>query len=44
VLSGFERGRVIERNFRTVEEFVARRHGLHPSEKAMLRFLKEKAS
>jgi DNA topoisomerase-1 len=44
VLSGFERGRVIERNFRTVEEFIRRRQGLHPSEKAMLRFLKQKAS
>jgi len=44
VLSGFERGRVIERSFRTVEEFVRRRHGLHPSENALLRFLKQKAS
>ncbi len=41
VLSGFERGRVIESNFRTFEELLARRHGLHRSEKALLRFLKQ---
>ncbi|MEO8432673.1 MAG: DNA topoisomerase IB [Acidobacteriota bacterium] len=45
VLSSFDRGRVIERYFETVEELVERRApALHGSEKALLRLLKQKAS
>ncbi len=41
VLRGFEKGRVIDRSFDTVEELVARRSpGLHRSEKALLRLLR----
>jgi len=38
VLRGFERGRVIEEDFETVEE-LARSAALHPSEKSLLRLL-----
>lgn len=45
VLSSFDRGRVIERYFDNVEQLVKRRApGLHGSEKALLRLLKQKAS
>lgn len=45
VLSGYERGRVIERYFGNVEELVERRApGLHRSEKALLKLLKAKAA
>lgn len=45
VLAGFEKGKVIERNFDIVEELLARRRrGLRESEKAILRLLKEKAA
>jgi DNA topoisomerase I len=45
VLSGYERGKVIERSFADVEALVERRTpGLHPSEKALLRLLKAKAA
>ena len=44
VLSGFERGRVIERYFEHVEELVEHRAaGLHPSEKALLKLIESKA-
>jgi DNA topoisomerase-1 len=45
VVSGYERGRVIERYFENVEELVERRApGLHGSEKALLQLLKTKAA
>jgi DNA topoisomerase I len=44
VLDTFERGRTIRQNFETVEHLVARRRGLHPAEKAVLRLLKQKAA
>lgn len=45
VLAGFEKGRVIDRYFDTVEGLLARRgRGLHESEKALLRLLKEKTA
>jgi DNA topoisomerase-1 len=45
VLSCFEKGRVVKHYFKTVEEMVERRiHGLHPSEKALLKLLGEKAA
>jgi DNA topoisomerase-1 len=45
VLSGYERGRVIERYFDNVEELVHRRApGLHRTEKALLRLLQAKAA
>src|SRR6266536_1305857 len=45
VLHGFEKGRVIDRYFETVEELVTRRSpGLHRSERALLRLLRQKAS
>ena len=41
VLRNFERGRVVERRFETVEELAKRRStSLHPSEKALLRLLR----
>ena len=41
VLSDFERGRVIDQYFSTVEQLIARRApGLHGSEKALVRLLK----
>jgi DNA topoisomerase-1 len=41
VLSAYEGGRVVDRCFRSVEDLIARRrHGLHPSEKALLRLLR----
>jgi DNA topoisomerase I len=39
VLTHFERGRVVDRYFQTVEEVHATRHGLHCSEKALLQLL-----
>jgi len=45
VLHSFEKGRVIDRHFKTVEELVTRRSpGLHRSERALLRLLRQKAS
>ncbi len=45
VLSSFDRGNVIDRYFENVEELVKRRApGLHVSEKALLKLLKQKAS
>lgn len=45
VLTGYEKGRVIERHFRQLEDLVARRApGLHASEKALLRLLKKDAA
>src|SRR5262245_58513757 len=45
VLSAYERGRVVERCFRTVEDLIARRRrGLHPSERALLRLLRRQAA
>nr|MBA2565599.1 DNA topoisomerase IB [Gemmatimonadota bacterium] len=45
VLDSFERGRVVERYFEDVEELVARRSpGLHGSEKALLKLLRQRAS
>lgn len=44
VLSDYERGLVVERYFKTVEELIARQlRGLHPSERALLRLLKRHA-
>ena len=44
VLTGFEKGKVIGRSFGAVEELIERRsRGLHPAEKSLLRFLKQKA-
>ena len=41
VLRNFERGRVVEKRFETVEELAKRRStSLHPSEKALLRLLR----
>ncbi|MEO8190862.1 MAG: DNA topoisomerase IB [Acidobacteriota bacterium] len=45
VISSFDRGRVLDRYFDNVEELVERRApGLHGSEKALLKLLKNKAS
>ena len=45
VLTSFEKGRVVERYFDNVEELVKhKKRGLHPSEKALLNFLKDKAA
>jgi DNA topoisomerase-1 len=45
VLDRFERGEVIRHYFSNVEELVGRKlHGLHPSEKALLKLLEEKAA
>ena len=45
ILDSFQRGRVVERYFDTVEELVAHRgRGLHGSEKALLALLKSKAA
>jgi DNA topoisomerase I len=45
VLDNFENGRVIKHYFKSVEELVERKmHGLHPSEKALLKLLEEKAA
>jgi DNA topoisomerase-1 len=45
VLSNFERGRIVEHFFDHVDELVKHKvHGLHPSEKALLNFLKEKTA
>jgi DNA topoisomerase-1 len=45
VLTGFERGRVVDSYFDTVEELLnRRRHGLHGSEKALLELLCQKAA
>jgi DNA topoisomerase-1 len=45
VLKSFEKGRVVRYYFNTVEELVERKmHGLHPSEKALLELLEEKAA
>jgi DNA topoisomerase-1 len=45
VLRNFENGRVIKHYFKSVEELVERKmHGLHPSEKALLKLLEEKAA
>jgi DNA topoisomerase I len=44
VLNSFEKGRVVKHYFKTVEEMVERKiHGLHPSERALLKLLGEKA-
>ena len=44
VLNSFEKGRVVKHYFESVEEVVERKmHGLHPSEKALLKLLEEKA-
>ena len=41
IVDRFERGRVVDRYYETVEELVAHRAaGLHPSERSLLRFLK----
>jgi DNA topoisomerase-1 len=45
VLDSFEKGRVVKRYFKTVEELMERRiRGLHPSEKALLKLLGVKAA
>lgn len=45
ILDSFERGRVLDSYFETVEELLRHRaKGLHDSEKALLRLLKAKAS
>jgi DNA topoisomerase-1 len=45
VLYNFENGRVIKYYFKSVEELVERKmHGLHPSEKALLKLLEEKVA
>ena len=45
VLDQFERGRVVERHFQDVEELLERRRGgLHPSERALLALLRERAA
>jgi DNA topoisomerase-1 len=45
VLDRFERGEVIKHYFENVEELIGRKlHGLHPSEKALLKLLEEKAA
>jgi DNA topoisomerase I len=45
VLDRFERGEVIKHYFENVEELVERKlHGLHSSEKALLKLLEEKAA
>ena len=45
VLNSFEKGRVLMHYFKSVEEMVERKiHGLHPSEKALLKLLEEKAA
>ena len=45
VLSSFEKGRVVKHYFKAVEELVERKiHTLHPSEKALLKLLGEKAA
>ncbi|HEX8651074.1 MAG TPA: hypothetical protein VF708_09535 [Pyrinomonadaceae bacterium] len=45
VLSSFKKGRVVKHYFTAVEELVNRKvHGLHPSEKALLKLLGEKAA
>jgi DNA topoisomerase I len=44
VLASFENGRVVKHYFKAVEELVERKiHGLHPSEKALLKLLEGKA-
>ncbi|MFN2532572.1 MAG: DNA topoisomerase IB [Pyrinomonadaceae bacterium] len=44
VLSGFERGRIIDSYFGTLEDFISfRGHRLHGAEKALLNFLKQAA-
>jgi DNA topoisomerase-1 len=41
IITSFEKGRVIDRHFETVEELVSYRgHRLHPAERALLRLLK----
>jgi DNA topoisomerase-1 len=45
VLDRFERGEVVKHYFENVEELIERKlHGLHPSEKALLKLLEEKAA
>ncbi|MGB7924035.1 MAG: hypothetical protein WCF57_12380 [Pyrinomonadaceae bacterium] len=45
VLASFENGRVIKHYFKAVEELVERKiHGLHPSEKALIKLLEGKAA
>ena len=45
VLNNFEQGRVVEQYFQNIEELVEHKtHSLHPSEKALLKLLKEKAA
>jgi DNA topoisomerase-1 len=45
VLNRFERGEVVQHYFENVEELVQRKlHGLHPSEKALLKLLEEQAA
>lgn len=45
VLASFENGRVVKHYFKAVEELVERKiHGLHPSEKSLLKLLEEKAA
>jgi DNA topoisomerase I len=45
VLHGFEKGRVVDRCLDTIEELAARRSpGLHRSERALLRLLRDKPS
>lgn len=45
VLNRFERGEVVKHYFENVEEMVERKlHGLHPSEKALLALLEERAA
>ena len=45
IIDGFERGQVVKHYFETVEELVERElDGLHPSEKALLKLLGEKAA
>lgn len=42
IMDSFEKGRVIERHFGSVTELTAYRgHGLHPAERALLKFLKQ---
>ncbi|MDX6611496.1 MAG: topoisomerase [Blastocatellia bacterium] len=45
IFENFEKGRVINRYFQTVEQLLQERaHGLHKAEKALLRFLKSNAN
>jgi DNA topoisomerase-1 len=44
ILTGFEKGKIIDNYFKTLADFIAfRGHTLHSAERALLRFLKRSA-